>query len=145
MLNLKQENYNLAILKFPQIFYKNFKLFIEISFDSDYSSRYLALVDTGSTNTFISYNIIKKEKLTDLIDSEYNEEINSVNNKNNSYGRIWYLQIKNNNNLLDCSPIIIDNPSYDIILGLDFLSINEMDIILSKKILKNKNIKIKIL
>jgi len=145
MLDLIQKNYNLALLNFPEIFYKNYKLFIEISFNSDNSSKYLALIDTGSTNTLISYNIVENEKLIDLIDFNYNEEIKSINNINKCKGRIWYLEFKNNDTILKSSPIIINNSSYDIILGLDFLSINNLDILLSKKILIKKDKIIKIL
>ena len=145
MLDLIQQNYDLALLKFPEIFYKNYKLYIEICFNSEKSSRYLALIDTGSTNTLISYNLIKKENLVDLIDFNYNEEINSINNTNKCMGRIWYLELNNNKQILKLSPIIINNPSYDIILGLDFLLINKLNIILSNRLLINKNFKIKIL
>jgi hypothetical protein len=145
------DNYNFALLNIPEIFnlQKNITIPIYIN-----NNNYIALIDTASSNTLISYNLICNEKLDYLIDSNFNGMLNTLANKKsklNCCGRIWCTTINIEKNELYMSPIIINSnnlnliESFPIILGLDFLLFNKIDIIFSENNLKIKDNKINFL
>lgn len=106
-----------------------------------------ALIDTGATMSVLFKNSIKKCKLDSLVDKNYKTNINGINGFNNklSYGKIWYLDININNYCIPCSFTILDNidKNIDIILGIDFLSIYNINIdFKNKQLIFESNFKI---
>lgn len=142
-MTIIKNNYELAVKNIPEIFCNNYKLFIDVFINS---SKYIALIDSGSTNTLMTSNIINNEQLDYLVDMNFNNNINTLNCEIDTIGRIWYLniQLNNKNYNIDAiiSPLIVNYLPYDIILGLDFLMINNIDILLTKNSLRINNLDI---
>lgn len=136
-----KSNYSLAKFLIPSIFDIKHTAFVNIKIDK---TNYIALIDTGSSNTFISKNIIEKHKLNNLIDYDEKTSIKTLNNKIDTLGRIWFMTFNLDKEETMLSPIILDDTKFTIILGYDFLVINKIDIIITNNILKINNKEIKL-
>ena len=136
-----KSNYSLAKLLIPTIFDNKHTAFVNVKIDK---INYIALIDTGSSNTFISKNIIEKHKLDNLIDYDEKASVKTLDNKIDTLGRIWFMTINLDTEDTMLSPIILNDDKYTIILGYDFLVINKIDIIITNNILRIKNKEIKL-
>ena len=136
-----KSNYMLAKFLMPDIFEQKHTAYVNIKIESN---NYIALIDTGSSNTFISKNIIEKHNLNNIIDYEEKSTINTLSNNINTLGRIWFMTLNLDYEETLLSPIILNDDKYTIILGYDFLITNKIDILLTKNILKIKNNEIKL-
>ena len=136
-----KSNLMLAKMLIPDLCEQKHTAYVNIKIESN---NYIALIDTGSSNTFISKNIIEKHNLSNIIDDKEKSTIKTLSNNINTLGRIWFMTLKLDYEETLLSPIILNDNKYTIILGYDYLIINKIDIILTKNILKIKNNEIKL-
>ena len=103
-----------------------------------------ALIDTGATVSVISNKTIELCGLEYIVDSNNNIDISGIHSTNKSYGKIWYIDIEINKYTIPCSLFVVDNDNniFDIILGLNFLTSNNINInFATKEIIFSTNFK----
>jgi len=80
------------------------------------------LLDTGASSSIIFNSTIERLNFSDLIDTEEKSELQGIG-KEMSLGRLWFVELKLDNNIYPISLIVSNNNinNFDMILGINFL------------------------